>query len=81
MIHPELAELLRHRLELIADHDFRDRDPDGQLAALQSVSEDISRWHEGHRGHLHPRLEHFLSGCSFDKALRFIESDGSWSGH
>ena len=81
MIHPDLAQLLRRRLETIADHDFRDRDPAAHLDALKSVSEEILAWHQARRGTLHPRLEHFLGGCSFDKALRFLESDGTWTGH
>lgn len=81
MLHPDLARLLRQRLEVIADHAFRDRDPAAHLDALKSVSEEILAWHQTHRGTLHPRLEHFLGGCSFDKALRFLESDGTWTGH
>lgn len=81
MLHPELAALLQHRTEVIADHAFRDRDSAAHLEALKTVSEQISQWHQTHCGALHPRLEHFLSGCSYDKALRFLESDGSWAGH
>lgn len=70
----ELAELLRHRLSVIADHELRDRDPDAHLDALRRVSEDITSWHGRHRGTLPARLEHFLSGCSYQKALEFIET-------
>ena len=31
---------------------------------------------ESLRGQIPPRLEHFLSGCSYDKALDFIEGAG-----
>ncbi|MGB6221914.1 hypothetical protein [Haloferula sp.] len=81
MLHPDLATLLQRRVEVIADHAFRDRDPDAHLGALKTVSEQISSWHQSHQGSLPPRLEHFLSGCSYDKALRFLESDGTWTGH
>jgi hypothetical protein len=80
-MHPDLATLLRRRKETIADHAFRDRDPAAHLEALKAVSHEITAWHDSHRGTLPPRLEHFLGGCSFDKALRFLESDGSWTGH
>lgn len=69
-----LAALLRQRIATIADHSWRDRDPDAHLEALKSVSEQIGQIHTGLRGSIHPRLEHFLSGCSYDKALAFIES-------
>lgn len=75
-MHDDLAALLRRRLDLIADHDFRDRDPDGHLAALREVSESITAWHDRHRGSLPPRLEHFLAGCSYQKALAFLETAG-----
>lgn len=81
MLHPELAALLTRRVAVIADHEFRDRDPDAHLNALKEVSEQITAWHNEHQGTLTPRLEHFLTGCSYDKALRFLESDGTWSGH
>jgi hypothetical protein len=81
MLHPDLATLLQRRVEIISDHAFRDRDPDAHLDALKTVSEQITAWHHAHQGTLPPRLEHFLSGCSYDKALRFLESDGAWTGH
>jgi len=69
-----LATLLRRRLEVIADHAWRDRDADAHLEALKSVSEEIAQNHAQLQGTLPPRLEHFMSGCSYDKALEFIES-------
>jgi len=80
-MHPDLADLLRRRLDVIADHDWRERDPDGQLAALRDVSEAIERWHREHRAELDPRLAHFLERASYDKALAFLESGGSARGH
>lgn len=81
MLHPDLAALLRRRKETIADHALRDRDPAAHLALLKAVSLEITAWHAARRGTLPPRLEHFLGGCSFDKALLFLESDGTWTGH
>ena len=72
-MHPDLAALLHRRLDLIADHDFRDRDAAGHLDALKEISEEITAWHARHRGTLPPRLEHFLGGCSYQKALAFLE--------
>lgn len=72
-----LAELLQRRLAVIADHVFRDRDPEGHLDALRTVSEDITAAHQGLAGQLPVRLEHFLTNCSYDKALAFIEAQGA----
>ena len=74
VIHAELADLLRRRLEVIADHDFRDRDSAAHLGALKSISLEIDAWHASRRGTLPARLEHFLESRSFDKALRFLET-------
>ena len=68
-----LAGLLQKRLTIIADHAFRDRDPQAHLDALKVISEKIQREHESLKGKIPPRLEHFLSGASYDKALAFIE--------
>ena len=75
----ELASLLRRRLEVIADHEFRDRDSEGHLNALKQVSEAILDRHQKMESELPPRLAHFLSSCSFDKALQFIEDTSSRS--
>lgn len=81
MNHPDLIKLLHHRLEVIADHEWRDRDPESQLTELKNVSEGIAKWHREHRSEVDARLKHFLTGCSFDKALRYLESEGNWRGH
>jgi hypothetical protein len=70
----ELATLLRRRVEIIADHTWRDQDPDAQLEALKAISLEIGSAHQSLAGRLPARLEHFLSQCSFDKALAYIES-------
>jgi hypothetical protein len=69
-----LRALLRHRLDLIADHAFRDRDAAAHLEALKAVSEEISAEHQKHRAQLSPRLNHFLTQASFSKALEYLDS-------
>jgi len=71
-MHPELADLLRHRLSVIADHAWRDRDAAGHLEALKDVSEKISAWTLEHRSQADPQLRHYLANCSYDKALAHI---------
>jgi hypothetical protein len=68
-----LQALLKRRLQLIADHEFRDADPTGHLASLQQVSELITSEHHRLRSILPGRLSHFLQQASFSKALEFLE--------
>ncbi|NJM38858.1 MAG: hypothetical protein HC845_13880 [Akkermansiaceae bacterium] len=69
-----LAKLLRSRLSIIADHAWRDRDGAGHLAALQNVSEEISKWTTAHRTELDAQLRHYLANASYQKALAHLES-------
>ncbi len=69
-----LQALLKRRLQLIADHEFRDADAAGHLAALQQVSELISAEHHRLKPLLPGRLSHFLQQASFSKALDFLEA-------
>lgn len=80
-MHEDLATLLLRRREIISDHEFRDRDTLGHLEALKEVSEAITTWHQAHKAEIPARLDHFLSNASFDKALVYLESDGTWTGH
>jgi len=69
-----LRTLLQRRLDLIADHAFRDRDAAAHLAALQQVSEELAAEHLRLRPQLPPRLNHFLTQASFSKALEYLDS-------
>lgn len=70
-----LHALLKRRLTLIADHDFRDVDPTGHLAALQQISEMIVSEHHRLKAILPGRLNHFLQQASFSKAVEYIETE------
>jgi hypothetical protein len=69
----ELAEALRDRLAVIADHQLRDQKPEAHLARLKQASERI----EGLRNRLprdaDPMLDHYLRRMSLSKALEFID--------
>jgi transcription termination factor NusB len=71
-MHPELAELLRRRISIIADHDWRDRDSAGHLEALKEVSERLMAWTAENRPNLDAQLRHYLANASFDKALAHL---------
>jgi hypothetical protein len=68
-----LRQLLHRRLAVIADHDLRMRDPAEQLRQLQEVSEAIAAEHERLRPQLPPRLNHYLTQASLQKALDWLE--------
>lgn len=69
-----LASLLKQRLSVIADSEFRKNNPQAHLAALREVSEAIESEHQRIKPHLSPRLRHFLQQASFQKALDHLES-------
>ena len=68
----ELEASLRERRHVIADHGWRDRDPEAHLAALRDVSEKIAALTDRLGPVAPPRLRHFLENCSYDKALAFL---------
>ncbi len=72
--HSQLRTLLQRRLDLIADHAFRDRDAAAHLEALKQVSEELGAEHLKLRSQLPPRLNHFLTQASFSKALEYLDS-------
>jgi hypothetical protein len=72
-----LAALLEERLDVIADHAWRDRDAAGHLEQLKSVSERLQQEHQRLRGQLPARLNHYLTQASFSKALEWIRTGGA----
>ncbi len=69
-----LAASLRERLEVIADHDHRDRDQAGHLQRLIEVSARIdSLINTLPSKELDPQFRHYLERRSYDKALAWIE--------
>ncbi|MDZ4288024.1 MAG: hypothetical protein U0984_08700 [Prosthecobacter sp.] len=70
-----LHDLLRRRLDVIADHGLRERDPTAQLDRLREVSEALAKEHERLRPILPARLNHFLTQSSLSKALEYLEME------
>jgi len=68
----ELAQLLERRLAVIADHELRARDSAEHLRQLREVSESIMERGAALKPRLDARLNHFLTNCSYDKALDWI---------
>lgn len=70
----ELTSLLHHRVSIISDHAWRDRDSAGHLDALKEVSEKISAWTLAHRTEVDAQLRHYLANASYQKALEHLET-------
>jgi hypothetical protein len=70
----ELRELLHRRVAIIADHAWRDRDPNAHLEALKEVSHGISAWTAAHRLEVDAQLRHYLANASYQKALAHLEA-------
>ena len=68
----ELATLLNQRLEIIADHSFRDRDQNAHLQALIQVSQQIETFKERHKSNITAQLRHYLDNASYTKALAWL---------
>lgn len=68
----ELADLLERRVSIIADRELYQRDPDEHLTRLREVSESIAAKHAKLKPQLDARLNHFMTGCSYEKALDWI---------
>jgi len=72
-----LADALRERLAVIADHAHRDRDQPGHLRRLIDASESIDALIAAlPLTDLDPQFRHYLERRSYDKALAWIESGG-----
>ena len=68
-----LAAALRERLAVIADHAFRDRDPQAHLARLREVSERLDALATSVPHDTDPQFRHYLERRSYDKALAWLE--------
>ncbi len=72
-----LAEALRERLAVIADHAHRDLDQAGHLQRLIDVSTRIDTLITAlPSGELDPQFRHYLEKKSYDKALAWIAGGG-----
>ena len=69
-----LAEALKERLEVIADHSHRDHDQAGHLQRLIDASTRIELLVAAlPPAELDPQFSHYLERRSYDKALAWIE--------
>jgi hypothetical protein len=73
-MHLELQALLKQRINIIADHSLRDRDPEAHLDALKHVSQQIESYAKDHLPEFDAKLRHYISNCSYQKALEHLDS-------
>ena len=76
-IYRELADALRHRLAIIRDRAFYERDPQEHLRQLQAASERIVHLQGQLPAPVDPQFAHYLQRCSYDKALSWLQDAGS----
>ncbi len=68
-----LATALRTRLAVIADRESYALDPAAHFERLKAVSEEIASLQTRLPTPVDPQLAHYLSRCSYDKALAFLD--------
>lgn len=68
-----LKNAVQKRLDIVADHAFRDRDPGGHLEALKQAHRELQALVEALPSDCDPRLRHFLERQSYEKALAFLK--------
>ena len=72
-LHQHLRDAVKARLDLVADHAFRDRDPSAHLAALKSAAHRLDAEIAGLPGDADPTLRHYLERQSYTKALAWLD--------
>ncbi len=69
----ELRDALRERLDVIADHKLRDRDPQAHLKRLKSAASRLDAAIAQLPLQCDPELRHYLQRQSYLKALAWLE--------
>lgn len=69
----QLISALQSRLDIIADHDLRERDPALQLERLKQSSEQIEALAKSLRIEMPGDLRHYFAQMSYQKALDWLQ--------
>ena len=80
-LHKKLHAALKTRLDLVADHAFRDRDPAAHLAALKSAAARLDAEMSHLPPEIDPTLRHYLERQSYTKALAWLGDAVAGSSH
>ena len=73
-LHQKLHYAVKARLDLVADHAFRDRDPAGHLGALKTVAGKLDAEIANLPSEADPMLRHYLERQSYTKALDWLQN-------
>lgn len=73
--HQALAAALRTRLAIIADREAYTHDPAAHFERLKTVSEEIAALQATLPAPVDSQLAHYLTRCSYDKALALLEQN------
>jgi len=80
-LHQKLLTAVKGRLDLVADHAFRDRDPAAHLAALKSAAAILDTEVSALPTNVDPTLRHYLERQSYTKALDWLQEAVSGASH
>lgn len=72
MSHQALHAAVKARLDIVADHALRDRDPAAHLAALKKAASDLDALVGALPSDCDPNLRHYLERQSYTKALAWL---------
>jgi hypothetical protein len=80
-LHKKLLTAVQERLDTVADHAFRDRDPQAHLAALKAVAATLDAEVANLPSSADPMLRHYLERQSYTKALDWLRAAVSGASH
>jgi flagellar biosynthesis chaperone FliJ len=70
----DLRDALQERLNVVADHDLRNRDPQAHLSQLKSAASRLDAAIAQLPAQCDPNLRHYLNRQSYLKALAWLEN-------
>lgn len=80
-VHKKLLTAVQARLDTVADHAFRDRDPQAHLAALKAAAATLDAEVANLPYSADPMLRHYLERQSYTKALDWLRAAVSGASH
>jgi hypothetical protein len=72
-LHKSLHTAVKARLDIVADHAFRDRDAAAHLEALKAAAGRLDTLVASLPANTDPTLRHYLERQSYTKALAWLE--------
>ena len=76
-LHKNLKEAVQSRLDIVADHAFRDRDAAAHLEALKSAASHLESLVANLPSGTDPNLRHYLERQSYTKALAWLQDSAA----